>query len=202
MDYNNNNLDSRESQNNLDLETLNDRIQKQSDDTVLYQAAFNMLHDEYHLSDNFTHTMINQRWGELGLSEDFLHNFANKAPTPTEVFAEDSSLLDELLQDSMYLVGIAEGIMSLQEDREAGHDCQSYIDFVMEAVKEPDMVIAAIGFASLTLLNDEAPSDVQLLRMFPITKDREKNQESMDLIAEINANIVKRYGRRTGLMPT
>lgn len=173
----------------LDFNLLQDKIKTKQREMRFYTDGIELVN---HLQFNRFLEGIEIEDKFPFMSTDFL-DAISQGKMPSEDIINETSVddLDSFIQESLYLSGMCIGILALSR---SGDFYSEYIKFLMEAQKREELRLTARGFAALTLSMDAPPSSLILIRMFPPSTDEAKIQESVDIIAELNGECVRKFG--------
>ena len=176
----------------MNTQVLQDRIEEAKKEIDFYVSAVEMLIKKYFIQEYLSFEDMKQKFP--GMPEDVLE-LISKAEMPSEEMMNTISIheLDVFVQDSLSLIGSILGVTWLQQQED--EDTEEYIQMLMTFQNEEEFILQVFGFAAISLAMERPPSGVLLERMFPITDNKEANQISIDLVAEMNSDLVMKWRR-------
>lgn len=171
----------------LDLSQLSQRIDEQKKEVTFYRNAIQYLIDVHKINEHNSVGHLFERYPEI--SYDFLNKIANGVlPSEEECFAEDSDWLDHMVQDQLFLFGVASGVDQLNN-----YKAIDYANFIMTSALDKECASLVHAFGALTLLCKTPPSRTMLYRMSPASKNEKILEENWNLVGEINCNVVEAW---------
>ena len=171
----------------LDLSKLSERIDNQKKEVSFYRNAIQYLIDVHHINEHNSVGHLFERYPEI--SYDFLDKIANGVlPSEEECFTEDSDWLDHLVQDQLFLFGVASGVDQLNN-----YKAIDYANFIMASALDKESTTLVHAFGALTLLCKTPPSRTMLYRLSPSSTNKKTLEENWNLVGEINCNVVEAW---------
>lgn len=171
----------------LDLSKLSERINDQKKETTFYRKAIQYLIEVHNIHFHNTVGHLFERYSEL--SYDFLDKIANGVlPSEDDCFAEESECLDYLVQDQLFLFGVASGVEKLRR-----YKANEYADFIMASATDKECGSLLHAFSALTLLCNTPPSRGMLFRISPASTNKDIVAENWMILGEMNCCVVESW---------
>lgn len=174
----------------INYELLQQKINQEKEKADYYFYGVEMLLNKYKVNHYFSLEDLNTLYPDY---PDEFKESVSKAEMTRDVFDMLSiDQADHFLQNSITLVGIGLGVHWLEQNHEK-EEVKGYIGFLMCARDDESMQHVIAAFGSLTMALEMPPSFKMLARFAPITDNGAAHQITLDLIAELNADMIGHY---------
>ena len=179
---------------NKEMSALQKLVDEQKTISIFLKEGIDLVIGRLHLHNYLTREELGQKWGNL--SSEFL-DFVSKGEIPPDdvIFREDHDSLDDFLQDALFIIGLCGGVLGLQREFEGPNKegAEEYVDFLLESHGKKEYQVQLRGFSALTLAMRVPPGTLMLSRLFPTTDDDDINEQSWDLIADLNGGVIREH---------
>lgn len=174
----------------LNLDVLKERIREENEKADYYHKGVEMLLKKYEANSYFSREELSKVYPDL--PDEFLDAFKEG-----EVDRDTFNLLsidqaDFFVQNSISLIGIGLGVFHLSQ-RSDDKDLNGYVGFLYKCRDDSEMSHVIGAFGALTMAMQIPPSFTMLSRFAPLTKNPKAHQITLDLVAEMNADLIGKF---------